>query len=423
MSGEPSEARRYWGWRIAWTLAVTQTVGYGILFYAFAVFTLPMELELGLTRAQTSGAFSLALLVSGLAAVPAGRWVDAHGARWLMAAASAAGALLVLAWSFVSSLPALYAVQAGIGVVMACALYDVAFTVIATWFRRDRMRAMLVVTLVAGLASTIFVPLATALVEGVGWRAALRVLALVLALVAVPLHALVLRRAPGDLGLHPDGGPPRGAADAPPERSASLREAFRARVFWWLSAAFAIDRIVIVAVAAHAVPMLLEQGHSPALVASAVGSIGLLQVLGRAIFAPSASKVDLARLTSVTFVLRAVGVASLLVLPGVAGIWVFAGLFGLANGATTLARAGMVAETFGARSYGAISGSMTTLIALAQTVAPLGVGALRAATGSYRLALVALVVAALLAAVASEQVRRDRRRAETAAAARAAADS
>src|SRR5690554_7722324 len=102
----------YYGWRIAWALAVTQTVGYGVLYYAFSVFTLPMEAELGLNRAQTAGAFSLSLLLSGFAAMPVGRWVDANGARSLMSIGSTADALLVLLWSFVTNLPGLYAVHA-----------------------------------------------------------------------------------------------------------------------------------------------------------------------------------------------------------------------------------------------------------------------------------------------------------------------
>lgn len=67
-------------WRIAAALGVTQLVGYGVLFYAYGVVTVPMEATFGWSRAQTSGAFSLALLVSGLVAHPMGRWVDRHGA-------------------------------------------------------------------------------------------------------------------------------------------------------------------------------------------------------------------------------------------------------------------------------------------------------------------------------------------------------
>ncbi len=391
---------RYRGWTIAWALAVTQAVGFGILYYAFSVFTLPMEVELGWTRAQTSGAFSLALLISGLAALPVGRLVDARGARLPMSIASAVGALLVLAWSYVDSLPALYLVQAGIGLAMAGSLYDVAFTVIAVWFRRDRIRAMLAVTVVGGLASTIFIPLATALVEGLGWRAALRVLALVLATTAVPLHAFVVRRSPAQLGLEPDGARVDPADSLEREPAMRAGDAFRSSVFWWFTAAFGLDRFAMVAIAAHSVPLLLERGYSPGLVASVAGSIGLLQVLGRVLFTPASDRARLVSLTVLIFVVRAASLLGLLLVPGVAGLWIFAGLFGLANGATTLARAGLVAETFGATSYGSISGGMTAAFALAQTVAPLAVGSLRLASGDYGLALWLLLALSMVAAFA-----------------------
>lgn len=397
-------ARRAWtgaprGWRIAWALAVTQTVGFGVLFYAYAVFTLPMEAELGWTRAQTSGAFSLALLVSGLAALPVGRLVDARGARGLMSVASLAGALLLLAWSFVTSAWTLYLIQAAIGLVMACVLYDVAFTVIATWFRQQRIRAMLLVTTFAGLASTIFVPLATALVEGLGWRAALRVLALLLAGITVPLHALVVRRAPTARdGEAFEGAATNDAWGTAPEPSVGTREALRSGTFWWLSGAFGLDRIAIVAVAAHAVPLLLERGYAPGVVATAAGSIGLLQVVGRIAFAPATAHLPLAHLTSITFSVRAAALLCLWLVPGGVGLWAFVTGFGLANGASTLARAGLVAARFGPAHYGAINGGISTVVAVAQTVAPLGVGALRDGTGGYELALAALVTASLAAA-------------------------
>lgn len=396
----------YWGWRIAGALAITQTVGYGVLFYAFGVFVVPMEAELGWTRAETAGAFSVALLLSGLPSIAVGRMVDRVGARALMTAGSVVGATLVFAWSRVTSLPGLYLVQAGIGLAMSAVLYEVAFTVLATWFRRDRIRAMTLVTVLAGLASTIFIPLATALEDAFGWRTALRVLAVVLAVVAVPLHALVLRHRPETLGLHPDGDPPApdGGADAEP--SMDLHRALRTSRFWWLSAAFAIDRVAIVAIAAHVVPLLLERGHPPALVAAVAGSIGLMQVLGRIAFVPVAERMSLTRLASLTYGTRGAALAALALVPGAAGMWTFAALFGAANGASTLARAGLVAEDFGPARYGSISGVMTTLIALAQTAAPLAVGWLYVAKGGYG---TAVWILAALAAVASLVVTRGRR--------------
>lgn len=398
---EPRSPRRFHGWTIAWTLAVTQTVGYGILFYAYGVLTVPMEEALGWTRTQTSGAFSVALLTSGLAALGAGRIVDRYGGRALMTLGSLAAGALVLAWSFVTTLAGLYLVQAGIGLAMAAVTYEVAFAVVARWFFRDRIRALLVVTMVAGLASTIFVPLATALVEGLGWRAALRVLAIVLWGITVPLHGLVLRRAPDRLDAGGDA-----EATEVSEPVVTAREAWREPTFWWLTAGFALDRMAIVAVGAHAVPLLLERGYPPGVVAAAAGSIGLLQVAGRLVFAPATARASLASLAVATYLVRAAAVGALLLVPGLVGVWVFAGLFGLANGASTLARAGLVADTFGGAHFGTISGSMTTLIAVAQTVAPLAVGALRVATGGYLASLLLIGTFSLLAAGAVERTRR-----------------
>jgi MFS family permease len=78
-----------------------------------------METALGVARAQLSGALLLALLVSGVAAVPVGRWVDRHGARGLMTAGSLVAAGLVWAWAQARTLPALYLIFGGLGLAMA----------------------------------------------------------------------------------------------------------------------------------------------------------------------------------------------------------------------------------------------------------------------------------------------------------------
>ena len=105
----------FYGWRIVGALAVTETMSWGIVYYAFTVFIAPMERDLGWSRAELTGGFSLALLVMGAMAFPVGGWVDKHGARALMTAGSIASAILIVAWSRVSSLPAFYAIWAGLG--------------------------------------------------------------------------------------------------------------------------------------------------------------------------------------------------------------------------------------------------------------------------------------------------------------------
>src|SRR5919199_6969011 len=197
----------YYGWILVAALGFTETISWGVLNYAFTVYLAPMEAELGWSRGDMSGAFSLSLLLAGLAAVPVGRWLDRHGPRLLMTLGSIAGPLLVLAWSRVDSLPHFYLIWALIGVTMSVALYDPAFATVAVWFERYRVRALTAITLMAGFASTIFIPLAGWLVQLQGWRASLVTLAIILAAGTIAPHALLLRRRPEDLGLHPDGAP------------------------------------------------------------------------------------------------------------------------------------------------------------------------------------------------------------------------
>jgi MFS family permease len=90
-----AQRRLYYGWVVVGTLATTETISWGILYYAFAAFLVPMQRDLGWSTAALTGAYSLALLVSGLAAVPVGRWVDRHGPRLLMTLGSIGGAVLL----------------------------------------------------------------------------------------------------------------------------------------------------------------------------------------------------------------------------------------------------------------------------------------------------------------------------------------
>jgi len=119
----------YYGWRIALTLAITETISWGILYYAFAVFIRPMELDTGWSRTELTGAFSLALLLRGAMAVPVGIWIDRHGARLLMTVASLLASALLVLWSQADDLAIFYLVWSGLGLCMAALFYEPAFTV------------------------------------------------------------------------------------------------------------------------------------------------------------------------------------------------------------------------------------------------------------------------------------------------------
>lgn len=393
----------YYGWYIVAALAVTETVSWGILYYGFPVFLTPMERELGWSRPTVTGAFSLALLLSGLAAPLVGRWIDRNGPRLVMTAGSVAATLLVVAWSRVSDLAAFYVVWVGIGLTMAAVLYEPAFTVIAKWFTRRRRRALTALTLVAGMASVIFTPLCNWLAESLGWRGALLALAALLGLVTVPLHGLVLRRSPDALGLAPDGDPLPAARSSAAARADGLpaRAVLRTVTFWALTLAIVLSAAITVAVNVHLIPYLLGLGYSPAFAATATGLIGGMQIPGRILFAPLGRILPPRATTVLVILLQGTALALLLGQPETTRVFLFVVVFGMSNGMVTLLRAARVAELFGSTAYGSIQGVMALWATLARAAAPVGVGALYDVFGRYEPVFWGMVVGGVVAGLAA----------------------
>ncbi len=385
-----------YGWVIVMTLSVTETVTWGIVYYGFPVFLRPMEQDLGASRVAVTGAFSVGLGVSALAALPVGRWIDRHGARGLMTVGSCLATLLTYAWARVETLPALYAVWFGMGVAMAATLYEPAFAVVVSWFTRGRDRALLTVTLAAGLASTIFMPIEAWLLSRVGWRDALTILTVVLGVITIPMHAALLRRSPAG-AAHPrvaNGGP------TGPAGGVTLDAARRTAVFWVLSAAFFVSNFVTAALSTHLIPYLAGRGYSPTIAATVMGWMGAMQLPGRVLFVPIAAWLGARWMLAAVFLAQALGIGQLPLLGVIGTIVPFVGLQGAANGMATLARATSLAEIFGSRHYGAIAGAVALGANGARAIGPVGASLLWVGLGSYPAVFWALGASLIVAAVA-----------------------
>lgn len=383
MGRDQQATRLYYGWYIAMALAVTETISWGILYYTFSVFITPMEAEFGWSRTQLSAAFSLAILVRGAMAYPVGSWIDQHGARSLMTVGSIVASLLVIAWSQVQTLPALYAIWAGLGICAATVLYDPAFAVVAKWFIKRRGRALAIITFAAGLASTIFVPLADVLRQLLGWRDAVLVLGIFLAITTIPLHWFVLRRFPADVGLLPDG-ESANAIHTPAPASFSVRDALHNRLFWLLTLAFSVSLLTSESIRVHFIPMLIDSGIDASTAAFASGAIGIMQLLGRIFFAPLEERYSARAIVTVVFAMQLLAALILLPFISVWTIGAFLLVFGTSYGAWTLARASVVADMFGTAHYGRISSVMSIFFSLATTIAPLGGGIVYDYFGNYQ---------------------------------------
>lgn len=395
--------RVYYGWAILLTLSVTETTSWGILYYAFAVILTPMTRDLGWTRAQVTGAFSLALLISGLAGLPIGRWLDRRGARALMTVGSVLASVLVFAWSRVHGLVPFYLIWAGIGLAMAAVLYEPAFAVIATWFVRRRRRALTALTLIAGLASVIFTPLTNWLVHVQGWRGALVILAVVLAAVTILPHGLVLRHRPQDLGLLPDGAeaPPPGRPAPPTDASVSAHAALSSVGFWALTTAFVLSALTVAVMSIHFIPYLIDRGYAAGFAATAAGLVGLMQLPGRVLFTPLSSLLPRRAVTMTIFLMQGLALLVLLHAAGTIGVLAYVVVFGMGSGMITLARATLIAEFYGPANYASINSVVVAGTTLARAAGPVGAGLMYGWFHGYTVTLWALVGGAALAGLAA----------------------
>ncbi|AGZ39951.1 MFS transporter [Actinoplanes friuliensis] len=257
-----------------------------------------------------------------------------------MTCGSLGGAAMLVAWSQVHTTWQLYAVFVGLGAAMAMALYEPATAVIVSWFDATRRpRAVLAMIVVAGFASTIFMPLTGLLTDRYGWRTTLLLFATLYAGIAVPLHAFVIRR------------PPHTPTANPQATSTGRRLALRDARFWFLAVAFVAHGAAMSAMTVHLVGFLTEQGHPATFAATIAGLLGVPSVTGRLALTVANHRVRLHRVVAAVFTLQA---AAALTMPLLAGSRTGAVLtvtaFGLGFGIASLATPQLLTDRYGSNA-------------------------------------------------------------------------
>jgi MFS family permease len=393
---------------MVWALSVTTTISYGVLLYAVSVLLTPMRQDLHASLGALSGAISLSIAVAGLLAPLVGAWLDRHGARRLMTVGSVIAAGSVAGWSQAHSLPELYLAFAGIGVASAALFYDSGFAVINTWFERDRHAALLTLTVVAGFASTVFLPTTQALIDAVGWRDALLVLSAMCLATAVP-HATLLRRHPGDHGYAVDGTDSDALPTVPAThdgeqwlrwRDPQLRGSLAAPAVRWLTVSTVAVTAGVTMIVVYLVTYLRDRGYSPPDAALGAGAIGVMSVSGRIAFTRLARRLRLARVAAAMLVGQLVGTGMLAWLPRPWGLIVFVLSFGSAFGVMTIARPALLGSYVAPQVFARVSGVQAMLTDAGRIAAPITAGALIAWTGGFGAMLLAVAVCSAVAAVA-----------------------
>jgi MFS family permease len=390
---------------VAW-LSLAQLISWGSVFYLFALIMAPIERELGISRAQSSLAFSLALLAEGLLAYPVGRLIDRGHERVVMTAGSLLLGVCLLAHSAVTTLAGFYAVWMVLGLGMAATLYTPVFAVVTRRFPDDFRRAIITMTFLGGLASTVFIPLSAWLISQFGWRYALWVLAALHLLVCAPLHYFLLKNAPPRGGHAPLGpGQATHANDRQqpvslqpvnqesahlPAAAPTLRDHLTSAPYLLIGLFVVLMMAVTAALPAHMVSLLREHGMSEAWAIAIPASIGIIQVLGRMLMFFFEHRFDMHTANRLIPCLMPLGLMALLgaswwggAQSGAHGgegggaallVLLFVLLWGMGNGMLTIVKGTAMAQYVSRTHVASLNGALGIPLALARAAAPIGLG-------------------------------------------------
>jgi hypothetical protein len=266
-----------------------------------------------------------------------------------------------------------------VGAAMSCILYTPIFSIVTRRFPQTFRRAIIVMTFLGGLASTVFIPLMAWLISTWGWSVTVMVLAAFHLFVCAPIHWNLLNNEPASVA-------PKALANA--DLTHSNRNPKQIRIMLLIGLFTALGTAMASAIAAHFIPLLRERGMAEFWVVSIPAAVGAIQVLGRMGILWSDGKFDTHKVNAAIVWLCPMGMLLLIVagsntllLLGFACVW------GIANGCQTIVKGTAVAQYVSHENVAALNGSLGIPTALARTIVPWGIGLLWTPQTGYGLAI------------------------------------
>ena len=369
-------------------LAIAQTLIWASASYIFPALLLWWEADLGWTRGQVTGAFTVALLVSAVCSPFVGRLIDAGLGPVTMGVCTLLAGLFVGSLSFVTELWQFYLIWILIGIMISGCLYEPCFALITRARGLQGRSDIVAITLVAGFASTISFPLANELADSFGWRFAVQVFCAIAVFGASPLMFIGAKSIEDNRIEQEEG---EGAA-----RAAGSRGFLRMPVFWFLGLAFACGALLQQITIHHQLAIFAERNVSRDVAILAASFVGPMQVAGRIAMVAAGRFASNHLVAILSFTAMGTSIIMLMYSGSAIGfVAAYAILFGAAHGVVSIIRPGLAYAILGKENFGAKSGFLASLFFVGGAIAPF-TGSLIWNAGGYDTVLVFLVCLAIL---------------------------
>lgn len=350
----PSAARWYFGWNIVAVATVLVLLSIGLRLAVGPIF-LPIVQDLGFSRSLFSSIVALAMLVYGLVMPGVGWLVARAGTRSVLLAGTAlivAGGLWTVTAHTTLTFTLAFSVVLSLGLALVS---PVTLTqIVSTWFVRQRGMALFFLSTggMAGLA--VVTPALTWAVAWMGWRWALAIYVIILAVIAIPGTLLVMRDEPppGADGVAPaEQVAPRTVAGRP-----SLWSALAGRPFWLITVGLLANGYSMTLLGTHGIPMLVDHHFSAQTAALGIGLIGLVAIGGTLALGRVADRYPRKYILAAIYFVRGAAFVALMLVASTHGLYAVAFVGGLVWAGSMAVSSALMADIYGVRLISVLYG-------------------------------------------------------------------
>ena len=395
----------YYGWRMIGVVSALRILGGGLHQYGFTVFFLPVTQELGLSRAATSLAFSLARAQGSFASPLVGYLVDRHGPKPMMITAALLAGIGYILFSQVHDYATFLIVYLGVISISFTAGFVHAPTIVAnSWFIRLRARAMTVVSAAVPIGGAIITPVLAVLIRTLGWRQSALISGLLFLVIGLPLTFLI-RRSPESMGMAPDGAPlesvesgqvaETNSATERSNRNVTAREALRSPIFWTLIVSMTARSAAFTTVTTHFIPMMVWKGLSQTEASVFLAGFAIVNLPIHFLLGWIGDFVNKPKLTMICMLLGVIAVLPMQWTNSLWALWFFTCLYSVLDASMPVFWAA-VGDFFGRKSFGTIRGNMNLFYTWGSILGPFMAGAVYDRTQSYQRVLFGITIALLI---------------------------
>ncbi len=359
-------------------------------------------------------AFTIFLIVTGVAAPVIGSLLDRYGARAIIAVGAFIGGVGFLSLNFMHYLWQFYVGYIVIGIGLTALGQVPATAVVSNWFEKRRGTAIGITSTGVGAGVLALAPIiGGCFIPNFGWRASYLFLGLFV-WILIPLSLLILKTKPSQMGLYPD---EVQSTDITAKTHDSLsvpvglnlKMSLSTSAFWLISLAFLINGYGALGVFQNQVPYLLDAGFPLQTAVLSLTSHGTGSTIGKFFFGWLCDRIQAKYANAISLILLGIGTIILMFIKAEAPLSIlllYAIILGFGAGGWLPTMSMLVNINFGLKYYGTVFGTIILVNHIGGAIGPLLIGYMYDVMNNYYWAFLIVLALYVIAIPAVLAVRR-----------------